>query len=169
MSRELIKGVSPDEKFQHLEIILDRMRRLHGIGRNFVPTQCTLISGYSDGVEIRQYVGIDGTINFLDLYIDDIELNEQKKKIAIAQVQSLCFDLKGTSYSYPVRVGRNTILMDMKIITGTKLRIAFDRPVTGIWYSFVLTPKITKVQVVDMSEEETSDEGVQLPLARGIV
>jgi hypothetical protein len=170
MSRELIKGVSPDEKFQHLEIILDRMRRLHGIGRNFVPTQCTTISGFSDGTELRQFIGFNGKLNSLELYIDDIEVDENKKKNAGMQLQFLRADFKGVSYSYLARVGRNSFKLDLPIVVGTKIRMTFDRRVVGVWYAFVLTPFITKSQVIDMSEEpEVVDEGVQLPLARGIV
>ena len=95
--------------------------------------------------------------------------HENKKKNAGMQLQFLGADFKGVSYSYLARVGRNSFKLDLPIIVGTKIRMTFDRRVVGVWYSFVLTPFITKSQVIDLSEEpEVVDEGVQLPLARGV-
>jgi len=167
MPSPLIRGGTLEERLNNMEIVLTRYLKTRPPSSTIIPIKTAILSGYIERyADVRLYVGISSIIDRLELYIDDIEPDENKKKLAFVQLQLLSSDLKGSNHSRQIRVGRNLILLDLSIEAATKLVMSFNRPVIGIWYSFVITPKMSRSQLVDISE--ALDEGVQLPLDRRI-
>ena len=165
MEKRVIRGKTIEEQISSVDAALHRLRSSHGIGKKFLPTHDVILSGYDeDGLSARLYVGLSGKLELLDLFIDDIVVDADKKKLTTVQVQILGSDLKGLSRIALARAGRTVIAIKEDIAAGTKLQLSFDRPVYGVWYSFVMTPKLFNYKSIGQPKSEDADEGVQLSL-----
>lgn len=162
MKLRTLKGKTTEEHIRSADhAIHSLMRRISARPRLESLTPFLLTCYVERGNQVLSYVPVKCRFDIFDIAVDEIEVGEGGKAVAVATIKLATLEEGTILYEVPLKKGAHVVKkIDKEIVSPTKITISFDKPVSA-WICLVAYPLIAKMVQV---EEEERYEGVQLPL-----